>query len=220
MVASTGQSVTIVRSAFAEDPATLLAGFEPAGQMTVAVALPKALPPDAQEHAAADETAVQPANPEAAALVLPSPAKVDVVVMLVLRATEPNGGIAASQVLADVPMRQWGPLQRLPLRAGFGRTRTFQAEFDAFGQQSETSVATTSRAAAITGGPAGIATDAEAFATAYSPAAREKAKRDRLPVQQELNRLRACREAAGKSDLWWDCDTVLAPSGKAGTPAL
>lgn len=79
-------------------------------------------------------------------------------------------------------------------------------------------MATTARAAAITGGLGGVATDAEAFATAHSPAAREKAERDRLKVQQELNRLRACREAAGNSDLWWDCDTLLAPSGKTGTP--
>lgn len=217
-IAATSQALAIDRSAFREDPATLLTGFEPAEQMALTVALPKGLPPGAQEHAAAYEAAAQPADPKAAALVLPSPALVDVAALLVLRGTEPNSEIAASQVLADVPMPQWGPLRRLPLRTSFGRKRTFQARFNAFGQQSEASVSTTSRAAAITGGLAGIATDAEAFATAHGPAAREKAERDRLTVQQELNRLRACREAAGNSDLWWDCDTLLAPSGTTQTP--
>lgn len=99
------------------------------------------------------------------------------------------------------PVSQWGTLQLLELRAGFGSNKQLSLSLDKFGQVSTMKWTSEARAETVTSGLAGIAGQVSGVVTANDKLTRQKAEIDELTTQQTLNRVRACQEilAAGGS---------------------
>jgi len=92
------------------------------------------------------------------------------------------------------PIPQWGTLQYLPLSTGFGSNREISLTLDKFGRPSEMKWTSQARAETVTAGLAGLAAQANALASANNQVAQQKSEIEQLTTEQQLNKLRACRE--------------------------
>lgn len=95
---------------------------------------------------------------------------------------------------ADVLISQWGSLSYVPVKAGFGKSVTFQLGFDASGHKFSQSWSYKARGAGIFGGVSGAADAAAALDTKLSglDLAKDKVELDRLTTQKNLNQMRFC----------------------------
>jgi hypothetical protein len=95
----------------------------------------------------------------------------------------------------DVSIAQWGELTYLPLRVGFGGSRTIALGLDEFGRRTHFEWKSDARLESIAGGAADAAGQAIALRTAVNgrSAAERQAEITELQAQQTLNTLRYCQ---------------------------
>jgi hypothetical protein len=108
--------------------------------------------------------------------------------------TKKDGSAISFDADESLPVPQWGTLQYLPLTAGFGSNREMSLTLDKFGRVSEMKWTSQARAETVTAGLAGLAAQASALAGANNHLAEQKSEIEELTTQQQLNKLRACRE--------------------------
>lgn len=95
-----------------------------------------------------------------------------------------------------VPVAQWGRLSYIPLRAGFGESFTFALGLDEFGRRNSFTWKSDARGEGITGGVASIVGAGASLDAGIRgrDLAEQQAEITQLQTQQNLNRLRFCRE--------------------------
>jgi hypothetical protein len=91
-------------------------------------------------------------------------------------------------------MPQWGKLWELSTLAAVGASRKTGIVLDKFGRATEMKWSSEARAESLTSTAAAVASQVQTIVSAKSTVNQQKAEIEELTTQQQLNRLRACKE--------------------------
>jgi hypothetical protein len=106
--------------------------------------------------------------------------------------TKPPSTVLAQQ---NIKVSQWGLLSYIPIKAGFGKSVTFQMSFDDYGHKLGESWSYKARGAGIFSGVSSAVDAGSSFANSLAGAnlAADKAELDKLTTEKNLNQIKVCK---------------------------